>query len=246
MSGAEFAIAVAAVCLGAFVKSVTGLGLPIVAIPVMALFIPLEDAVVIMAIPAVASNVTLAWSTRRAWHGTVDVPVLAVTGALSALVGGALLVVLPEQVLLAALAATVFAYVALTLAHPHFTVSAGSRRWLSPTVGTAAGLLQGATGISGPVYGTYVHALRVEQDAYVLSVTALFAIAGIGQLVVLVASGLFTWTLFAASMLALVPALGFIPLGGRLRSSMSTDRFQGLVLVILTGAAAAIVIRLVA
>jgi uncharacterized membrane protein YfcA len=244
MTGAEIAVALIAITGGALVKAISGLGLPIVAIPVMALFMPLEDAVVIMAIPSLISNLAMAARARSARPQTVDLPILAVTGLVAAIAGSALLIWLPEEPLLITLALTVFAYVALALTNADFRVGDAARSWLSPTVGVAAGLMHGATGISGPIYGTYVHALRLPQEAYILSVTSLFAIAGIGQLAVLSATGKFTMRLLLVGVAAVIPVIAVIPFGGRVRDRMSGERFDRLVLIVLTAAASTIVVRL--
>jgi hypothetical protein len=47
----ELGIILVAIALGSFVKGVTGSGLPQIAIPVMAIFLGVERAVVLMAIP---------------------------------------------------------------------------------------------------------------------------------------------------------------------------------------------------
>ena len=42
--------------LGAFVKGLTGMGLPLVAVPFMASFLGAEHAIVVMQIPGLVSN----------------------------------------------------------------------------------------------------------------------------------------------------------------------------------------------
>ena len=54
------------IAAGAFVKGLTGLGLPLVAIPFMAGFLGAEHSVVVMQIPGLVSNAWLLWNTRRA------------------------------------------------------------------------------------------------------------------------------------------------------------------------------------
>ena len=50
--------------LGAFVKGLTGMGLPLVAVPFMAGFLGAEHAIVVMQIPGLVSNVWLVWQHR--------------------------------------------------------------------------------------------------------------------------------------------------------------------------------------
>ena len=52
----ELLIVAAAVILGSLVKGTTGLGLPLTAVPVIASFVGVQDAVVIMAAPTAVSN----------------------------------------------------------------------------------------------------------------------------------------------------------------------------------------------
>ncbi len=83
VTGVEIAIALVAVLVGALTKSVTGMGFPLVAIPVISLFVSVEDAVVVIALPNVVMNLVLCLGVRSAWSETRDLPVLAVSAASS-------------------------------------------------------------------------------------------------------------------------------------------------------------------
>ena len=61
----DLVVIVVAIGVGAFVKGVTGTGLPQIAIPVMAAVIGVERAVIIMAIPGILSN---GWWSARTGH----------------------------------------------------------------------------------------------------------------------------------------------------------------------------------
>lgn len=244
MDGGELIVVVLAIAAGALVKSVSGMGLPIIAVPLISLVAPLEQAVVVTVLAGVATNASISWQERRHRGEARDLPVLAVTGVLGAVVGTLLLVHLPEDPVLAGLALVVISYVIVALAHPELHVDpVTSRRW-APAVGLGAGLLQGATGASGPVTGTWIHAQRLPRDAHVLAVSILFLMAGVGQLVSLLASGAFAgnWT---ASLLGIPVALAAIPLGTRVRGRLSGRGFDLVVLATLTVAAVTLLVRLV-
>ena len=49
----------ATIAVGAMMKGITGLGLPIFAIPALAMFVPVETAVVVMALPTLIGNIWL-------------------------------------------------------------------------------------------------------------------------------------------------------------------------------------------
>jgi len=244
LTAAELGIVMAAVVAGAVTKSVTGLGLPIIAIPVMALFIDVVDAVVVMAIPTVAANVLLVREHRVAWpEARPRVVVLLVTGVIGAVVGALLLARLDPRILTLTLAALVLAYVATRLFRSDFDWPPAVARRGNPIVGALSGVLQGATGISGPLLATWVHGLRLPRQVFVLSITLLFTVLGMAQLVGLTVAGLWTWERLAASLAALVPVLVVVPVGVRLARGLPAEVFDRVVLVVLSGSAVALVLR---
>ncbi|MGI9645444.1 MAG: TSUP family transporter, partial [Ilumatobacteraceae bacterium] len=225
MSGTELLIVLAAVVVGTVVKSVTGMGLPIIAIPVASIFVDLTDAVVVLSVPSALSNLVLAAQARSSRHDARDLPVLAGFGIAGAVVGTLLLVNVPEEPLIVALIVVIVGYVATFFLRPDLRTSpARSRRW-SPVVGATAGTFQGAIGISGPLIGSWIHSYRLPRDAHIFSVTSLFLIIGFGQLVVLAATGEFGGRV-TATVLACIPVLAAIPIGTRLRSRVSRRAFD--------------------
>lgn len=59
------AIVMAAISIGALIKGITGVGLPLVAVPAIASFTSVEEAVVLMIIPTFGSNLWLVANHRR-------------------------------------------------------------------------------------------------------------------------------------------------------------------------------------
>ena len=246
MSGLEFAAVAAAVLAGSLVKSVTGVGLPIIAIPVMSLFIPVEEAVVIIAIPNAVMNLVLLVNVRHAAGDTHHLVVFNGAGVVGAVVGTFVLVSVSEEPLMIGLALVVLAYVATQARRGdggHLDPAA-SRRW-APPVGFAGGVMQGAIGISGPVVASWAHAHRLPRDAYVFSVTVSFLLSGTTQIVVLGASGRLSGEPLALGLAAIVPILATVPLGARIRARLAGSVFDRIVLTLLSVSAAALVGRVV-
>lgn len=232
MSTTVVVIALAAVVVGALLKSISGLGLPLVAIPAITAAADIETAVAVTALPNLALNAALAWSERSSWGETRDLPVLGAAGFVGAIAGTLILVSVPDEPLIVLLVVVVAVYVATYFAKPDFSVSADRSRRLAPAVGTVAGALQGAVGISGPVVASWIHSYRLPRSAHILSVTTLFAIAGVAQLPTLVLSDEMDgrWTV---ALLACIPALATIPVGGRLRNALSSEGFDRVVVATL-------------
>jgi uncharacterized protein len=230
-------IIVAAMGVGSLVKGATGQGLPQIAIPVMATFIGVEAAVVIMAIPSIITNTWLLWTYREHFRQTRDLPVLLLTGTVGAVVGTVLLNTLDADALSLTLAGMIGLYAIVFFTHPGLRVPPGVTRFTSPPVGLAAGVLHGATGISGPLVSTYLHGYRLEKQAYVLSITTIFQVYALVQAVTLAAVGLYTRDLLSLSVLSLVPIMTLLPLGARFTNRLSRRAFDLVVLALLIASA---------
>jgi uncharacterized membrane protein YfcA len=226
----ETLLVVIAMAIGAFVKGVTGSGLPQLAIPAIATFAGVEEAVVVMAIPGVVTNSWLLASKWESRRETRDLPVLLVTGSIGAVAGTWLLESMNERVLAITLASMVLVYVLLFFLHPDFRLSAKATTIASPVVGSVAGVLQGATGISGPVVTTYLHAYRMNKDAYVFAVTTLFQVFAFVQLIVLLGLGLFTAERAVKGTLALIPVMIMLRLGAGFAKRLPRHLFDYAVL----------------
>lgn len=243
MTGAEIAVVLCASLVGAFVKSVTGMGYPLLAVPLITLALGIEDAVVVVAAPNLFANAVLCYGAREGWHETRDLGRLISFGFVGAIVGTYALVSVPEDPLLILLAATIVVFIVNFVRSPELRIDpVSSRRW-SPVVGAAAGVMQGAVGVSGPVVATWLHGYRLRTSAYVLSVTAIFGVTGAVQFALLVVAGKLTAALLAVSLLAFIPVIAMIPLGTRLRHRLGGPGFEKAVLAVLVASGLALVIQ---
>jgi uncharacterized membrane protein YfcA len=242
VSGFEIAIVVAAIVAGSFVKAVTGMGLPLIAIPIMALFIDVETAVVTMALPSTLSNAFLAQREVKHYPETRHLMPLIGFGTVGAIAGTLLLSVLPDKALLASLAAAVCAYLIKSVLKPDFVISEPtSKRW-TPFVGTVAGIFQGAVGISGPIVVTWIHSFRLTRGAHILSVTSIFLLGGLAQLIIFIIDGrIFEpgWVVLAA----VIPMVITLPFGTRFRDRLSGPIFDLAIRASLAASAIALLVR---
>ena len=243
MTGAEIAVVLGASLLGAFVKSVTGMGYPLLAVPLITLVLGIEDAVVIVAAPNVTANFLLCWHAREGRADSRDLPVLVGTAFAGAILGTFLLVSVPEEPLLLLLALTIALFVVNFLRSPELRLQPSTTQRWSPVVGSIAGIMQGAVGVSGPIVGAWMHGYRLRAHAYVFSVTAIFGVSGLVQLALLGAAGEVTAQRALVSAMAFVPVLAMIPVGTRLRVRLGGRGFEHAVLAVLLASGAALVLR---
>lgn len=221
-----------ALAAGAVAKGATGMGLPLVALPPLAALLGLQHAIGVLLIPILVTNAAQVWRFRAARHGAglAFLPRCLWAGAVGIGIGTWALDALPERSLLFGLGLILMAYLALRLLRPGAMVSPALALRYGAPVGVAAGALQGATGISAPVGVTFIHAMRLERPEHVFAVSAMFLTFAVVQLPAVVLAGIFETAWLGQGVLALLPALAFMPLGDRLARRFSRVTFDRLIL----------------
>jgi hypothetical protein len=233
MSSEDLVVVFVALAAGGLTKGLTGLGLPMVSIPIMAGFLGVERAVLILIMPIVVLNLWLAWVNRDCVVDVPELPRLLIPGLPGAALGASVLYLASDRVLATILAVWIVGYLLLRLLHPNLTLSQGARRRAAPAVGFAAGAMQAATGISAPIVAAYVDALGLSPRSYVFAVAAIFTALTGAHLVVLVSVSAYSLQQLLESTLAVIPALIFMKPGVWLRSLIAPSVFTGVIRVLL-------------
>ena len=232
---ASLAIMFVALAAGALVKGATGMGLPLVALPVLTAVFGLQHAVSVMAVVQIVTNSMQLWQFRaEASNDRVGfLPWFLVAGALGVMLGTWALSSLPERVLVFSLGVLLLCYFILKLVAPHFVVSPRAARIFGAFAGLGSGALQGATGISAPIGVTFIHAMGMERRAHLYAVSAMFLVLGLVQFPALLVSGIMQPAWIVQSVLALIPIALFMPLGQLLAGKLSRKAFDRMILIFL-------------
>lgn len=220
---------------GAVVKGVTGMGLPLVALPVLTAAFGLQHAVGLMTIPLIVTNAWQVWRFRAEAQSPrlVFMPLFLVGGAIGIGLGTWALTTLPERLLVFALGVVLLAYVALRIVTPHWSLGLPLARRIGPVAGLGGGIMQGATGISAPIGVTFIHAMTLDRDAHLFAVSAMFLLFAVVQLPALWAAGVMQPAWMLQGLLALIPILLFMPLGQWIGGRLSRTAFDRMILVFL-------------
>ena len=242
MTTEQIVVALVALLIGALLKSISGLGVPLVTVPAISWVADIETAVVLTSVPNLALNGALAWRERGRYGETRDLPVLGATAVVGAVVGTVTLVSVPERILIGLLVAVVVAYAVIFFTNPAFEIAPHRGRRYAPAIGLASGAMQGAVGISAPILASWIHAYRLPRNAHILSITLLFALAGAAQIPTLAVNNT-DGTLWALSAAGCGPALATIPAGERLRNAVSSLTFDRIVVATLTASTVGLAIR---
>ena len=233
MSYEALAVIFLALAVGSLGKAIAGFGLPLIAIPVMAPYLGVENAVVVMVIPATMTNAWLGWEHRAETAAVANLwPALAV-GLAGIVAGTWLLSELDDRILALIMACWIAVYLASLLFKGAIRIPLAQRRFLTPIVVLLGGLSQGATGIAGPIVVTYLHALKLAPRAHVFAVSAIFLSYGLCQMVAMSGFGMFTEERLIQSLIALVPVAAMTWIGIRIGRVISRRVFDACVVVLL-------------
>lgn len=215
--------------LAGLVKGVVGMGLPTVAMGLLAIIMPPAQGAAILIIPSFVTNVwqLLAGPSfrrlfARLWTMMAGVAAGTIAGS-GWLTGG------HTGVALSALGAALTIYAMLGLLQVRFRVGARYEFLLSPLVGLITGLVTGATGVFVIPAVPYLQALMLEKEELIQALGLSFTVSTIA-----LAFGLLLHAddqvapvpLIGVSVLALVPALLGMFIGQMLRGRMSAEAFR--------------------
>lgn len=233
MSWQELLVICLALAAGGLTKGLTGLGLPMVAIPIMASFLGVQRAVLIMILPTVVLNLWQSWAHRDRIGDMPELKRLLLPGLPGAAVGASVLYLAPERWLATGLAVWIACYLTIRLLRPHFVLSMTARRHVSPAVGFGSGAMQAASGICAPILASYMDALGLSPRSYVFAISTAFAAFAGSHFLVLLAMQAYSPHQLLESSIALIPGLVFMKPGTWLREIVSPWVFTRVVRVIL-------------
>ena len=160
------------------------------------------------------------------------IPLIA-GGVLGITLGTFALKSLPSETLSLIIAMAVLGYVALRLTRPDWRLEPGPARRLALPAGVAAGLLQGAAGISAPVSITFLNAMRLKREIFIAAISAFFATFTVIQIVAVAANGLLMPGDLWYSLFALAPVSAAMPLGAWIGRHVSPATLDRVILAIL-------------
>jgi hypothetical protein len=214
-----------------FIRGITGFGSGLISVPLLALFLPLQFVVpLILLLDFTASIVIGGFNFKRVKWG--EVGVLIPFGIVGVILGTSLLVKLPPEPMLIALAGFVFIFALRSLFNIHGEKPI-SRGWAVPAA-LSGGTVGALFGTGGPPYVIYLsHRIRDKSDLRA-TFSALFFTEGMTRIVSFLVAGLLMTTQVWIAYLAALPVmLGALYLGGRVHLGLSQPQMTRLVGVLL-------------
>jgi uncharacterized protein len=211
--------------LAGFVKGVIGLGLPTVAMGLLAVVMTPAQAAALLVAPSFLTNVwqamgpELAPLTRRLWPMLLGICV-------GVWAGGGLLTADGGAQASIGLGAVLALYGLLGLTSVEFSVPTRLEPWLSPLIGAVTGVVTAATGVYMIPSAPYLQAIGLQKDDLVQALGLAFTVSTVALAASLVRDGALQISVAGASLLALAPALLGMVLGQWVRARIRPETFR--------------------
>ncbi len=213
-----------------FVRGVAGFGSGLIAIPLLALVMPLTIVVPLVVFLDYVASASHGLSDRQHIQWRQIFPLLPFT-AIGVLAGLYLFKTVDSVMLAHALGVFVLAYALYTLFYQDGNGKA-SAIWAVPA-GGLGGLVGTLFGTGGPFYVAYLKHRGLPKTQFRATFATIFLLDGAGRLIGYLGGGYFTmeWLVFAALSL---PIMGIgLYLGGHIHTNISQRTFQIAVSVLL-------------
>jgi len=212
--------------LAGFVKGVTGMGLPTVAMGLLGIFMPLPVAAALLVIPSFVTNVLQFFSgpsVRQMIGRLWPMMLLILAGTVAA---SSLLISINPAWSAFSLGTALIIYATYALVSPSLTVSQTREKWLSPVIGGITGVITGATGVFVMPAVPWLQSLRFSKDELVQALGLSFTVSTVALAAGLYLHDAFRVEQFSLSFLSIFPALAGMWLGQKVRARISARRFR--------------------
>jgi uncharacterized membrane protein YfcA len=209
------------------IRGITGFGSGLIAIPLLAHFLPLSFVVPMVLVVDFVASVALSSHTRLQVHWD-EIKSLIVPSIAGMLIGALLLVNLPREPLLIGLGSFIVFFGLRYLFNVHSETSI-SRWWSLPT-GLLGGLIGAMFGTGGPPYVIYLSHRLHDKTRLRGTLSGLFMIEGGLRIITFLVMGLFMQAQMLTTILLALPVMAIgLMLGHRIHLGISNRQQLALI-----------------
>jgi uncharacterized membrane protein YfcA len=235
----EFDLLIVAWCAfalfcGGLIKGTLGVGTPLLTVPLMALVLPAQMAVILMAMPVVVANVWQAFKAGRLHAAAVRFWPVFIAILIGTYGGVSILARIDERSLLLIVGAVVIAAAILQGSSYRLSLPPALERPSGVLFGLASGVVGGLSSMFGPMLIIYLVSIPgLDKERFVATISFLYIACVVPWVIMLAWFGILDQELVVLSSLATLPVVVGLVVGEVLRKRVSDARFRKMVLVVL-------------
>jgi uncharacterized membrane protein YfcA len=243
LSALQIGLILGILLISGLTKGVLGVGLPLIAVPLLSQIVPVPEAIMTLLLSQVLSNGYqavqgghLGLVLRRFWP--LFLPMI-----IGVFFGARLLVSLDQRMLSLIVGGVLLLFVAIDF-FPRLTrIEVHHERLISPLVGALCGFMGGVSSFYGPPALMYMVALRLPKELFISAASTAFFLGGLPLMVSLVAYGALGKEEFIFSAASAVPVFAGLLLGQQIQNRLPQAVFRKAIFAFLALLGLSLVLR---
>jgi uncharacterized membrane protein YfcA len=237
----QASIIAAVVCsliVAGLLKGTIGVGMPVVALPLLSLFIDVKSAAMLLSMPLIFSNLPQALEGGKTGRCLVQLMPVILGMIPGLFLGVRVLLELDANVAKIVAGLVLMGVSGVTLLAPKLQLQSRLVLPTGITFGFFGGILGGIAAMPGPLVFIFMLAKGLRGKAFTKE-ASLYLVVSAGLLAILLtASRQFSWLDVSVSMAAMLPVMLGMHLGQHMRDKIAAETFRKLVLIAVIAAGA--------
>ena len=214
-----------------FVKGVIGLGLPLIAVSILSIFLPIKVVLGILMLPLLVTN---AWQVYEIGGGTSHLHRFWLVGVFMIVglwIGTKMLISLDAAWLFLAVGSMITFFTAAGFLQPSLRLSKRHEKPVGALIGGLAGICGGLGGIWGPPISIYLLSLNLKKDEFIGTVGVIWFLGAIPLCIFYFSNSIFGMHNAWHSFFACIPAMVGFHVGKRIREYINQEGFRKLLMI---------------
>ncbi len=226
MTELQMAVIAGAFIVAGIAKGAIGIGLPPIAIGLMTLALPLGDALAIMTIPTLATNIFQALYGRQFLALLRRFGTMAVAAVIGVIAAAVFIGKLGSPGTIGWLGLVMVLYALLALFAWRPVMPRAGEPWANPLIGLATGAVTGITGIAAVPFLPYMQSLQISKNELIQGLGILFVFITAALAAALVQQNVFDTANLIGGVAAIVPTFIGVWIGQKVRHAASPETFR--------------------
>ena len=225
-------LVVIAIFSGGLVKGTLGVGMPMLAVPIIAFVLPPTKAMILLCFPILCSNF-LQMNVQKGIGSYRFLP-LTIMLILGLIIGGRLIVEIEMSTISIIIALSIILAAIINLFGIKFkNIKPNYEKPFTMILGFFSGILGGFSTFFGPPILAYLISIDLEKESFVRTISVMYFVGGIILYSSLLYHGLGTLNDLYLSALMTLPAMIGLYFGTKIRKKISNDLFRKFILTML-------------
>ena len=232
-----------ALLLGGMVKGVVGVGVPMIAVPLMSLAIPAHYAAALVILPVIPANLIQMRAGGPLRDKVVRFWPLVLGLSVGTVIGGWWFTRADPGLIQLTLGLIVCVFLFVRLSRPNIAIAARWERRMGLGVGLFAGGVGGMAMLIGPMVVMYMTALRLAREEFIGSISYIYLVTTFVIAATLAGYSQLDMSLATASVVSCLPVFVGMWLGSKLRHLLDQETFEQILSLLLFVIAGSLLFR---